>query len=249
MALFHITMFSQILGRPAPLNVVIPADSGAGGRKDYPVLYLLHGLTDSCDTWVKNRIEDYAQTYETAIVMPEAQRSFYCDMAQGDDYYHHISSEVTQFCEQVFPLRSSRENVSIAGNSMGGYGAYKIALRNPDKFSKAAALSGVMDIRHMMKLFPEYSRDWKNCFGNDQIPPQEDLYFLMEQYRKTERKLQLFQYCGTKDFLYEDNAAFHQYCTAHHISLKYFEDDGAHDWNSWTAQLSRLFQWMYLKQI
>lgn len=244
MASMHCTMFSEVLGRSVSLNVIIPERDKSRRKSKYQVLYLLHGLTDNCDIWVKNGIENYAKEFEIAVVMPDAQRSFYCDMVYGDDYYRHISSEIVSFCEDVFPLSSERKDVYIAGNSMGGYGAYKIALKNPEKFSKAAALSGVVDIRHMIKMFPEYQKDWLMCFGKGELSSSEDLYYLLEQSLESKNIVQMFQYCGTQDYLYEDNILFHKYCIEHHFDLQYSEDGGGHDWNSWTRQLPQMMKWL-----
>jgi putative tributyrin esterase len=45
-----------------------------------------------------------------------------------------------------FHLSDKREDNFIAGLSMGGYSAFKSALRCPEKYIAAASLSGVLDI-------------------------------------------------------------------------------------------------------
>ena len=97
--------FSECLGRDTDLTVLLPHN--ATHVSPAPVLYLLHGLTDSADSWLhRTSLERYADSHNIAIVLPNAARSFYCDMVYGDAYYTHISQEVPAFCEAVFPITS-----------------------------------------------------------------------------------------------------------------------------------------------
>lgn len=97
------------------------------------MLYLLHGLSDNHSCWLRRTAVDrYAEEYGIAVVMPEVQRSFYCDMAHGPAYFTYIADELPQICQRLFRLSDKREDTFIAGNSMGGYGALKAALSRPE---------------------------------------------------------------------------------------------------------------------
>ena len=171
------TFFSDALGREAEVTVLLPAS--AVGRP-CPVLYLLHGLTDSGESWLRRTsLERYAEARNLAIVLPNAARSFYCNMAYGDDWYTHISHEVPEFCESLFPVSRDPATRYIAGNSMGAYGACKIALREPGRFSKVGLFSGVLDVQGMVNDMPELDRDWTLCFGGRKVPDHEDLLKLL----------------------------------------------------------------------
>ena len=65
--------------------------------------------------------------------MPEVQRSFYTTGKVGIDYFHYVADELPAICGKWFHLDQRRENTFIAGESMGGYGAVKIALNRPEK--------------------------------------------------------------------------------------------------------------------
>lgn len=68
MALIHVDFFSEVLGMSSQLDVILPQKtqseigiSSADKKEKYPVLYLLHGMTDNQTTWQRNTsIERYA---------------------------------------------------------------------------------------------------------------------------------------------------------------------------------------------
>lgn len=88
MALFQSNCFSEILGVSVSFNVIIPQNtegqiglSTPDDRDAFPVLYLLHGLSDDHSFWCRmTSIERYASEAGLAVVMPAVNRSFYTDM-------------------------------------------------------------------------------------------------------------------------------------------------------------------------
>lgn len=191
MAFIQCGFHSDVLGRACAMNVILPqkvktqigmASSGSG-RKDYPVVYLLHGLSDDHTIWSRrSSIERYAAEYEVAVVMPNGERGFYTDMVEGYRYWTMLSEELPEIVCNLFPVSPRREDTFAAGLSMGGYGALKLALRRPDRYAGAVGLSSVTDIRARME-----SADWKtmgrelnNIFGSasDLIPRGNDLFEL-----------------------------------------------------------------------
>ncbi|MBQ9149176.1 MAG: esterase family protein [Oscillospiraceae bacterium] len=235
--------FSECLGRDAEVTVLLPADAAKGAAERYPTLYLLHGLTDSADSWLnRTALERYADSHRMAIVLPNASRSFYCDMAYGDAYYTHISREVPDFCEAVFPVTREPRFRYIAGNSMGAYGACKIALKEPDRFSKVGLFSGVLDIQHMVTNAPMFQRDWLLCFGGNEVPDGENLLKLLP---KADVLPEIYHYCGTEDFLAEGNRTFCNLCASLHVPLtSVWEEGGVHEWHFWEKQLPALLNWL-----
>ena len=240
---FHISFLSDALGRDSQLTVLLPNDAAKASNTRYPVLYLLHGLGDSADTWLnRTSLERYGDDHKMAIVLPNGARSFYCDMAYGDAYYTHISREVPEFCESIFPVSRDPKYRYIAGNSMGAYGACKIALKNPGKFAKVGLFSGVLDIQTLVSNAPHYNRDWQLCFGGTQIPEEEDLLKLLS---KAKILPEFYHYCGTGDFLAEGNRTFCVLCETLRIPLpSHWEEGGIHDWEYWDKALPRLLNWL-----
>lgn len=136
MAFIQCGFHSDVLGRACAMNVILPqkvktqigmASSGSG-RKDYPVVYLLHGLSDDHTIWSRrSSIERYAAEYEVAVVMPNGERGFYTDMVEGYRYWTMLSEELPEIVCNLFPVSPRREDTFAAGLSMGGYGALKLA--------------------------------------------------------------------------------------------------------------------------
>lgn len=127
-----------------------------------PVLYLLHGLSDDSSIWTRlTSIERYAGELGVAVVMPQVERSFYCDMANGDAYWTFLSEELPAVVAANFKVSTAREDTFVAGLSMGGYGAFKWALRQPERFGAAASLSGALDVVAMASFqrVPEQALD------------------------------------------------------------------------------------------
>ena len=240
------SFFSECLGRETQLTVLLPASAASQTHSPYPVLYLLHGLGDSADTWLhRTSLDRYANDHEMAIVLPNAARSFYCDMAYGEAFYTHISREVPAFCESLFPISREPAQRYIAGNSMGAYGACKIALKNPGCFSKVGLFSGVTDVQQMVTDFPELHRDWLLCFGGAQVAAEDDLLQLLP---KASPLPAFYHYCGSDDFLAAGNRRFCELCASLQIPLtSHWEEGGLHEWRYWDSQLPHLLNWLDTK--
>ncbi|NLL71102.1 MAG: esterase family protein [Epulopiscium sp.] len=247
MAFMQCNFYSNVLDLSTSMNVILPQEKG---EQPYPTLYLLHGLAGDHTSWMRRTsIERYALEAGIAVVMPEVHRSFYTDMTHGYPYWTFISEEVPRVAESFFPLSKEREQRFVAGLSMGGYGAFKLALRCPEKFSAAASLSGALDIVHMIKTYPaENVQEYKNIFGDlSQIEnSSEDLMALIKEYSKeTQPMLRLYQCCGTEDFLYEDNQRFKKQAETLGLNLTYEEGPGTHEWGYWDQSIKKVIQWLF----
>ena len=158
MALIDCKFFSETLGMSSSMRVILPetterriGDSGVSRAglptfQGHPTLLLLHGLSDDESIWTRSTsIERYAAGLGLAVVMPNVHRSFYTNMVHGYRYWDFASREVLDKARAFFPLSHARADNFVAGLSMGGYGAFKLALSMPEAFSAAASLSGVAD--------------------------------------------------------------------------------------------------------
>ncbi len=226
------------------MNVILPEDTsgmiGMAGKsaENYKTLYLLHGLSDDHTIWSRRTsIERYVSNLGMAVVMPSTARCWYSDSPCGK-YYTYIAEELPNICRYFFPNMSKRrEDTFIAGLSMGGYGAFKIALENPDTFSKAAALSGAMDI---VRFAPRFT----HVFGEDPKGGKDDLFAIAERHAGDENKPDLFQWCGTEDFLYHENVAMREHLRTLGYNLSYSESPGNHGWGFWDSQIQNVLSWL-----
>ena len=97
------------------------------------------------------QFERYVEGLNLAVIMPAVQNSFYTDMVHGGKFLTFLTEELPAMLHDLFPLSTERADTFVAGLSMGGYGAFKLALTRPDLYAAAASLSGALDIREVVK--------------------------------------------------------------------------------------------------
>lgn len=266
MALIECKFFSEILGEATAMFVIIPTaifgDSVRGGKMSergtkarYQTLYLLHGLSDDYSSWLRyTSIERYAQQKYLAVVMPAAGKSFYADMKHGSRYWTFISEEVPRVARSLFPLSAQREDNFVAGASMGGYGAFKLALRKPESFMAAASLSGAADLSNLVDMSsrePALRRLLENIFGDPEgiKGSDNDLFYLMQKLKEENREIpRLYQCCGQQDPRFALIDKFKDFAKGLGVELTYAESPGGHDWSYWDNSIRDVLEWLPLKE-
>ena len=244
MALFQAHFGSSILGLQCSANVLLP-DRRKDPARPLPCLWLLHGLSDDHTTWLRQTsIERYVASRQLAVVMPAVDRSFYADMQHGLKYWSYISEELPDLMRQYFPLSSRREDNFAAGLSMGGYGAFKLALNHPERYAAAASLSGVMDFN---RLWAEPGRKETMTPISSKSPKgtsSDLLHAATVLTRSRKPRPRLFQWCGTEDFLYQDNLRFRDHARKIKLHVDYSESPGSHAWDKWDEQIQNVLKWL-----
>ncbi len=259
MALIHCDFYSEALKLSVSMCVILPQATqigmkGVSRRRKHRTLYLLHGLSDDHTIWQRRTsIERYAASLGLAVVMPAGHRSYYTDMVSGPRYWTFISEELPQIARSFFPLSGEREDNFVAGLSMGGYGAFKLAFRRPEFFAAAASLSGVLDlaatVRRVRENDPEMLRTLESIFGDVGAIAggEHDLFHLAEELIRSGAPIpRLYQCCGTADFLYDDNRAFHAHTKRLGLEVAYEESRGHHEWGYWDQAIRRVLEWLPL---
>jgi S-formylglutathione hydrolase FrmB len=254
MALIHCHFFSQVLGLMSTMSVILPdpkpLEAGnASGPARYPTLYLLHGLSDDHTVWLRRTsIERYVEGLNLAVVMPAVQRSFYTNMVVGPRYWTFISEEVPAVARHFFPLSAARDDNYVAGLSMGGYGAFKLALTYPERYAAAASLSGVLDVARLAQEEQAAGQgELQYIFGAaDKLAgsPSELFHLAAQLVAQGRPRPSLYQWCGTGDFLYGDNIRFHAHTDSLGLTVTYEEGLGGHEWSCWDAQIQRVLAWL-----
>lgn len=251
MAFLELSIFSESLGTQQQVYVIMPQQSTNGeiginnkSSENIKTLYLLHGLSDNHSTWIRRTsVERYAQEYGICVVMPFADRSFYTNMKHGGEYYTYIAKELPQIIGQMFNVSNKREDRFIAGNSMGGYGALKIGMRECDAFSAAAGISPVADVVNSPNNW--WLKDFKNIFGEEvNIPAEDDLFEIAKESNKNLNKPRIYTFVGTEDFLYEDNQKLKKHFESLNFDYTYEETKGSHSWELWDKYIQRVIKWM-----
>lgn len=250
MALFQVHFFSTTLGMSTQFQVVMPQRDSQGeigiasrGAAQYPVLYLLHGLSDDDTIWLRRTsIERYATEKGIAVVMPTTFRGWYIDTPAGR-YFTYIGEELPRRIAEFFPaISQSRADTYIAGLSMGGYGALHFALSHPDRYAAAASLSGALDIARPSRFAQMKS---EGVLSADPTGTPNDVYHLAKQLAlSNSQKPAIFMWCGTEDALLADSRRMRDQMQADGFDLTYSESAGTHSWPCWDAQIQNVLDWI-----
>ena len=261
MAFFNTSFHSDSLGMACSMNVIVPQRvssqigmKSSGGRKQYPVLYLLHGMSDDHSVWSRRTsIERYVADMDLVVIMPGAARSFYTDLATGAKYWTFISEELPKIVAEFFPISTKREDTFVAGLSMGGYGALKLALRCPDRYAAGAGISSVTDMAGFLNRLDSGNRspEADGFFGPDRkVPDDCDLTKLAiktAQLPEQERP-KIMQICGTEDFLYQENIVFRDLIQSlNAYDYSYDEGPGTHTWEFWDKRIQQILKWLPIR--
>jgi S-formylglutathione hydrolase FrmB len=143
---------SAILAQSVPYCVLLPPSYDTQKTRRYPVLYFLHGLGDDEQTFLHSggwsMVQDLwqrRQMGEFIIVTPRGGSSFYINSRDGNRRYEDFFlGEFLPAIEKRYRIRSARESRGIAGISMGGYGALRMAFRHPGLFASVSTTSAAL---------------------------------------------------------------------------------------------------------
>lgn len=175
MAYLTLNIESRYLNENTEVGIILPdrerkTDASQFYRPGmkYKVLWLLHGGMGDYSDWIrKSMAELYACENELMVVMPSAMNSGYTkweNYAVGFDMYDYIIKELMPLVYGWFPASDKREDNFIAGLSMGGWGAAKLAVNHPGLFAGAAVLSST--VRNFDFMFAEKSPDVHRPYAN-----------------------------------------------------------------------------------
>ena len=237
------------------MTVILPQSTsaqigmtGSASTGETPVLYLLHGLSDDDTIWLRRTsIERYAAPLGLAVVMPQVHRSFYTDEAHGNRYWTFLSQELPDLVQHFFRLSRRREDTFVAGLSMGGYGALKWALREPDRFAAAASMSAPADVAEM-----QADSGWRpelvdQVFGKQPVADTvNDLFWLLDQL-PVDRSPALHVTCGTEDELLDSNKRLVEALRSKGFPLVSDFGPGIHDWAYWDARIQEVLTWLPIR--
>lgn len=239
-AIAELRFESEALGRKSRLVALLPHRGGP-----FPVLYLLHGFGGDCETWVRDyNLAGLLERRPFMVVLPEGGLGYYVNdprPAGLGAWEDHVVQDVIGTVERLFPARRERAARVIAGNSMGGYGAFQLALRHPDLFAAAFSLSGSLYFAHE----PHRTRDpFRMALAGGLPDGAYDVFRLSEALTAraaAERPALAFD-CGREDPLLACNRAFHEHLDRLGWSHAYAEPPGRHDRAYWNTRLPELIR-------
>jgi enterochelin esterase-like enzyme len=146
------------------VSVYLPPSYASEKKRRFPVLYLLHGYTDSDERWF-GRVKHFVNVPESVdkslaagakemiVVMPNAytrfQGSMYSNSVTTGDWESFVADDLVAYVDTHYRTIQRVESRGLAGHSMGGYGTLRIGMKHPEVFSSIYALSSCCMIPNM----------------------------------------------------------------------------------------------------
>jgi S-formylglutathione hydrolase FrmB len=258
--------------KPVIVRILLPDDYQTDPDEPYPVLYLLHGGSGDHEDWSKTDEGNVkalvdASDFEGIVVMPEGGKSgWYSDWAGNTDgrfrprwETFHVN-QLVPWIDANFNTVDDRSGRSVAGLSMGGYGALRYAGRHPDVFSGLGVFSGGTDIRQPEAQTIVNDSMWfygaaffwtglfdgtyrvtgdthfrmETVFGDDTTWSTINPYDLAAAYDAYDGEMWLYSgETGTDEGIGTWNDAFHQELGDNGVDHRYCTGTGDHSWGYW----------------
>lgn len=231
--LYTTSVVTGLKGNQSDFFVYTPPGYDPRAKRDYPVLYLLHGFSDDASGWTvvgkANLILDSliaqgkAKPMIVVMTLGYGQMSFVRTggaawrtpeivAANTSGYQQALLTEVLPRVESEYRVSRKREDRAIAGLSMGGLESLSVGLNNTDKFAYVVGLSSAAASIDRTKLA--------------NLTPQS-----------ANLKL-LWIACGTEDRLLEPNRDFITFLKSKNMPVTVIETPGMHDWMVWRDNLT-----------
>ncbi|GAB3319933.1 esterase family protein [Larkinella ripae] len=177
---------SGTLGTTRQLLVYTPPGFNPNGKTKYPVLYLIHGGSDTEETWTKvgrahliaDNLIAQGKAKPMLIVMPYGN----VRPSPMPDFTKEMVTDIVPFIEANYPVSKDSKNRAVAGFSVGGGQTLNIGLTHPDTFAYICSYAPYTATEEFKKNFT----DWSPNAG--QLNGQLKLFTIS---------------VGTDDFLYE----------------------------------------------
>jgi putative tributyrin esterase len=237
-----ITFHSQSLDRDTTYRVIVPKIESSSRK--LPIVYLLHGGGGNFQEWSNDSDVSRFAEQGFILVMPDGASSYYTNSWKRpeDRFEDFIVKDLIADVETRFPADPTRR--SIVGNSMGGFGAVKLALKFPELYRFVGALSPAIDVPSRpfsIKRISQY-RQHEAIFGawGSQTRRDNDPFVLA---RTADPYKVPFMYitCGDREGLLPSNRQFAKLLEEHHFHFEFHEEHGGHNWNQWNPLLVDLF--------
>ena len=229
-----VKVFSASMKKDIKCVVITPADYRKT-KKNYPVLYLLHGYAGNYSRWltVAPQLKNKADELQLIIVCPDGgYGSWYIDSPVDSTikYETFTARELVAYTDSSYRTLPDRNHRAITGLSMGGHGGLFLAIRHKETYGAAGSISGLVDL----SFFPR-GMNFKTLFGDSTVA-QENLqqHSVMTVVNDLKNKeLKLIIDCGIYDFLILPNRNLHQKLMKLHIEHDYAERPGMHNAAYW----------------
>lgn len=249
MALVSVHYRSDQLKKTVEIMLAVPDCNSEFGKplSEYPVVYLLHGLSEDASSWIrKSNAERYGLERGLVLVMPSVDRSMYCDGVLGQNYFTYLTRELPEYLHKVFGLSRKREQNFIMGFSMGGFGAARAALTCPEQYAAWGSLSGLVDLMPMLFRLDDSIREEFPFLaaeaGRLDTSPLNPVNLIDAEKQKG---LRGYLSCGLQDDLLICTRRFQEASDQAGLSNRFvYVPDRGHNWTFWEEQIPAFFDFI-----
>jgi putative tributyrin esterase len=236
--LHFITVKGAALRQRADVTLFVPRQ--VAGLHDVPLVLLLHGVYGSHWAWAfkggahrtAQRLIDEGTIPSMVLAMPSdglwGDGSGYVAHAQ-QDFERWIVDEAPAAARMACAACSEASPLCIAGLSMGGFAALRLAGKYPQRFAAAAAHSSITDVAQLDALLAEPRNGWSTA------PHDTSVRAALTSAPQPLPPLRFD--CGRDDPFIAANRELHAELTAAGIAHEYAEHPGGHDWDYWSRHL------------
>ncbi len=223
--------------------IALPPEYRYSPTLRFPVLFLLHGMDGSSADWVDKGDITSLPSRKLILVMPDGADSYYTNAAlrSQDRYEDFIVNDLAQEVEQHYRIGTSPDARGIAGISMGGYGAIKIALKHPGFYAFAAGLSAPLDAPSWPFSAKRMGQSLRilRIFGvwGGATRRENDVFSLITNAHPS---TYFYLEFGADEFLRGVNRRFAASLDRRGIAHEFHESPGGHSWDHWQRELPNL---------
>jgi enterochelin esterase-like enzyme len=235
---------SEALGRDWNYTIYLPTGYRQDGAR-IPVLYLLHGNNGDANDWLtQGHLQSAADALierkdipPVVIVMPQGGTDWYVDRKEKIEtaFFNDLLPEI----EARYAVSTQRGGRMIGGVSMGGFGALRYALTQPELFCGALLLSPAIYPNEPPRAS---AARHVGVFGERQFDPRiwHDLNYpaQWDRYMSRPYRLPMFIAAGDDDLAIQADASTlytHLRLAGNPAALRII--DGGHTWDVWSALL------------
>lgn len=238
-----ITVKTQNLRGRGDICVFVPPRAKL---EDVPLVILLHGVYGSAWVWSQKagvhisalQMMENGEIPPMVIAMPSdglwGDGSGYVPH-NGYNFEKWIIEDVPAAVIENIEAVTEKSDRFISGLSMGGFGALRLGIKYPERFTAISAHSAITDLEQM-QLFVE--EDLKNYYQEDK---NENSVFDISQMNKGRIPSIRFD-CGTEDQLIAHNRQLHKRLVEANIDHVYEEFSGGHEWSYWQEHIKKSFR-------
>ena len=228
------------------LTVYTPAGYETSG-KEYPVLYLLHGIGGDENAWselgratqILDNLIAQGKAEPMIVVMTNgniSQEACPGETSEGfkvptmmlpktmEGSFENAFPDVVKFIEKTYRVKKDKAHRAIAGLSMGGFHSLYISINNPDLFDYIGLFSAAVDQQQNGngEGHPEIYAN-RNAKINQLFSKNPKLFWIG---------------IGKTDFLYKSNSNLRAYLDSKKYKYTYLETEGGHIWRNWRIYLT-----------